>query len=180
MPDDERRGISGLLLRDRDRDPLAALGAAAAKDGATAACLLARAKPVGAFAALIVWLVCTLHGSAPPCGEGDRYSRARMKSSRRGCAEQRECRRRSGVHFYRFQLATRIRPLLPTPGFLPVDKPSSMDAGENQKSLWITSGMVVFCLWANSANRKISQDQKGNDRTAPLGRSRRKTSISGN
>jgi len=40
----------------------------------------------------------------------------------------------------------------------PVDKPSSMDAGENQKSLWITSGRVVFCLWANSANRKISQD----------------------
>src|SRR5882757_5012867 len=65
-----------LLLRDRDRDPLAPLGTAAAEDFTTAAGLLAGSEPLGALAALIMWLIGTLHGVTPPCGEGDRYSSA--------------------------------------------------------------------------------------------------------
>src|ERR1051325_8961664 len=83
MLDDVRPGIAGLLLRDRDRDPLAPFGAPSTKNSSAAARLLACAKPVGPLATLVMWLVGTLHGSAPPFGEGDRYSRARMKSSRR-------------------------------------------------------------------------------------------------
>src|SRR5882724_6190803 len=68
-----RHGASKLLLRDRDRDALASLRTATAEDFATTAGFLAGAKPVGALATLVMWLVGTLHGSTPPCGEGHRY-----------------------------------------------------------------------------------------------------------
>jgi hypothetical protein len=79
----------------------------------------------------------------------------------------------------RFQLATGIRRLLRTPGFLACGKAMSRAAGGYQRSLWITSGRVVFCLCVTSANHKISQDEKRNDSTAPLGRSRRETPLQG-
>lgn len=53
----------------------------------------------------------------------------------------------------------------------PVGGPLVTAAGGHQRSLWITSGRVVFCLCIILANQKISQDEKGNDSTAPLGRS---------
>jgi len=43
----------------------------------------------------------------------------------------------------------------------PVDKPWSMAAGEHQKSLWITSGLVVCCLCVNPSNHKTIQEIKG-------------------
>src|SRR4051812_8183293 len=77
-----RHGALALLLRDGDRDPLAALGAAATEDFTSATGFLTSAEPVGALATFIMRLVGTLgHGSTPPCGEGDRYSSRRMKSS---------------------------------------------------------------------------------------------------
>lgn len=64
-----------LLLRDRDRDALTALGATAAKDLAATASLLAGAKSVGSFAALIMRLVGSLaHVRAPATADRDRYS----------------------------------------------------------------------------------------------------------
>ncbi len=100
-PNAVRRGT--LLLRDRDRDPFASLGATAAEDFTAAAGFLPGAEPVGALAALVVWLVRTLHGSTPPGGEGDRYSRARMKSSRRRARPHGDgFPTRSGVHFRAF------------------------------------------------------------------------------
>jgi hypothetical protein len=57
-----------------------------------------------------------------------------------------------------FALATSIHGLLPTPGFLACGQPWSAAVGGNQKTLWITSGWVVFCLCMNLVNMKISQD----------------------
>jgi hypothetical protein len=153
---------------------------------------------VGALAALIVWLIGTLHGFTPPCGEGDRYSSARMKSSWRRARRSIVVRSwfgygsatapprlgggaqvppgatvvsdESGVRFHAFS-ACRLNSRSGTNAEFssPVDKPWSVAAGEHQKSLWITSGLVVFCLCANSANRKISQDLRANDSTLALG-----------
>jgi hypothetical protein len=68
-----RHGAPKLLLRNRDRDALAPLGAAAAEDFTTTAGFLAGSKPVRALATLVMWLVGTLHGRTPPGGEGHRY-----------------------------------------------------------------------------------------------------------
>jgi len=62
MPDDVPGGMArGLFLRDRDRDPLATFRAAASENFTSTARLLAGAEPVGPLAALIMWLVGTLH-----------------------------------------------------------------------------------------------------------------------
>lgn len=59
-----------LLLRDRHREPLAALRATATKHLATATGLLARTEPVSAFTALVVRLVGALaHGYFPSAVE---------------------------------------------------------------------------------------------------------------
>src|SRR5947209_3323670 len=59
----------------------------------------------------------------------------------------------------------------------PVGGPLVTAAGEHQRSLWITSGRVVFCLCSILANLRISQDEEGNDSTAPMGRSRGETPV---
>jgi hypothetical protein len=85
---DARRGaarheVLTLLLCDGDRYPLAALGSATAENFTSTAGFLARTEPMRPLATLVMWLVGTLHGLAPPCGERDRYSRPRVKSSQR-------------------------------------------------------------------------------------------------
>src|SRR5438445_4996020 len=70
-----RCATAALLLRDRDRDPLAALGAPATEHLAPPARLLTGAKSMGALAALVVRLVGTLHGTVLGClRNADRYS----------------------------------------------------------------------------------------------------------
>jgi hypothetical protein len=149
-----------LLLRDRDRDPLAPLGASATEDFTAAAGLLARTEPVGALAALIVRLVGTLHGwDSTLRGGGSILKGVREVKLRKLASAQplSSSRLRSSIPIV-FSLHREFAVCYEREVSSPVDKPSSVAVGENQKSLWITSGLVVFCLCANSANLKLSQD----------------------
>src|SRR3954470_22138238 len=74
--------VATSLLRGRHRDALTTLGATATQDFASTTGLLARAKPVGALAALVVRLIGALHGWSSSSSRSTRSSRRRIDTRR--------------------------------------------------------------------------------------------------